>query len=146
MGEIRMTLPPVVISEGDRERLVPVAMSALRSDRPAPSASNLLGELARATILEKDAVPQNVVVMGSEVETHDDIRKTRARLRLVYPDEAALESDTVSVLTPLGVALIGLSEGASIQWCTATGDLSRITVVHVLPRRKNGHGVPSRKT
>lgn len=141
-----MTLPPVVISAGDRERLVSVAMSALKSDRAAPAASNLLSEVARASIVANEAVPQNVVVMGSEVEIHDDIRKTGARVRLVYPDEAAPGSDSVSVLTPLGVALIGLSEGASIQWCTATGDLSRITVVHVHPRRKDGHGVPSART
>src|SRR5688500_13569153 len=128
-----MTLPPIVISAGDRERLVSVAMSALTSDRAAPTASNLLSEVSRATGLAEEAVPRNVVVMGSEVEVHDDIRNTRARLRLVYPNEVALGSDAVSVLTPLGVALIGLSEGASIQWCTATGDLSRVTVLRVLP-------------
>ncbi len=129
-----MTLPPVVISAGDRERLVAVAVAALKSDRTPPAASNLLREVARASIFSEDAVPQNVVGMGSEVEVRDDLRKTRTRLRLVYPDEAAMGPDTVSVLTPLGVALIGLSEGASIQWCTATGDLSRITVEHVHPR------------
>jgi regulator of nucleoside diphosphate kinase len=139
-----MTLPPVVISAGDRERLVSVAKSALSSDRAAPTASNLLSELARATVFAQDAVPRNVVLMGSEVEVHDDIRKTRARVRLVYPDEVALASDAVSVLTPLGVALIGLSEGASIQWCTATGDLSRITIVRVLPRREQ-RLIPRRK-
>ena len=133
---MRMTLPPVVISAGDRERLVSVAKSALRSDRAAPTASNLLSEVARGTVFAKDAVPRNIVVMGSEVEVHDDVRKTRVRVRLVYPDEVALAPDAVSVLTPLGVALIGLSEGASIQWCTASGDLSRITVLRVLPRRE----------
>jgi regulator of nucleoside diphosphate kinase len=83
--------------------------------------------------------------MGSEVEVHDDIRKTKARVRLVYPDEAALAVDAVSVLTSLGVALIGLCEGSSIQWCTATGDLSRITVLRVQPRREQKRPIPSRK-
>jgi regulator of nucleoside diphosphate kinase len=106
------------------------------SDRASPAASNLLSELARATILVKDALPRGVVAMGSEVEIHDDIRKTCSQVRLAYPDEAALEPKAVSVLTPLGVALIGLSEGASIEWCTAKGDLSRITVLRVLPPRK----------
>ena len=59
-----MTLPPVVISAGDRERLVSVAKSALSSDRAAPTASNLLSEVARATVFAQDAVPRNVVVMG----------------------------------------------------------------------------------
>jgi regulator of nucleoside diphosphate kinase len=116
--------------------LVSVATSALSSDRVASTASNLLSEVSRATVLARDAVPRNVVVMGSIVEVHDDIRKTRAQVRVVYPDEVALASDAVSVLTPLGVALIGLSEGASIEWCTATGHLSRITVLRVLHRRE----------
>jgi|SRR5215204_7796879 len=140
-----MTLPPLVISARDREPLVSVAKSALSSDRAAPTASNLLSEVARATVCAEDAVPRNVVVMGSEVEVHDDVRKTHARVRLVFPDEVALAADAVSVLTPLGVALIGLSEGASIEWCTATGDLSRITVVRVLPRREQVGPIPSVK-
>ncbi len=141
-----MALPPVIILARDREHLVSVARSALGSNRAPPTASNLLSELARATVFAQDAVPPGVVVMGSEVEIHDDIRKTRARVRLVYPDEVAMTSDAISVLTPLGVALIGLSEGASIEWCTATGDLSRITVLRVLPRREQERPNSSGKT
>jgi regulator of nucleoside diphosphate kinase len=136
-----MTLPPVVISATDRERLVSLAKSTLMSDRAPPAASNLLSELARATVLAKDAVPRGVVAMGSVVEIHDDIRKTCSQVSLAYPDEASLEPKAVSVLAPLGVALIGLSEGVSIEWCTVKGDLSRITVLRVLspPRGKTAY-------
>jgi regulator of nucleoside diphosphate kinase len=130
-----MTLPPVVISAADRERLVSIAKSALMSDRPYPPASNLLSEIGRATVLPADAVPQSIIVMGSEVEIHDDVRKSCFRVRLVYPDEKASGAEAVSVLTPLGVALIGLAEGHSFHWCAATGDPSKITIVRVLLRR-----------
>lgn len=87
-----MTLPPIVISTTDREKLVSIARSAMITERAAPTASNLLSEISRATVLEKDAAPQNVVMMGSEVEVHDDIRNSCSRVRLVYPDDAALYS------------------------------------------------------
>jgi regulator of nucleoside diphosphate kinase len=139
-----MTLPPVVISAADRERLVSIATSALMSDRPNPPASNLLNEIARATVLPANAVPQSVVVMGSEVEIQDDVRKSWFRVRLVYPDETASGSETVSVLTPLGVALIGLAEGHSFHWCSATGDPSTITIVRVLRRTQDRRSRPTR--
>jgi regulator of nucleoside diphosphate kinase len=140
-----MALPSIIISARDRERLVSVAMSALGSNPAPATASNLLSEVARATIFTQDAVPPSVVAMGSEVEIHDDVRKSRARVRLVYPDEVAMTPDAISVLTPLGVALIGLSKGASMEWCTATGDLSRITVLRVLPGHEQVRPNPSGK-
>jgi regulator of nucleoside diphosphate kinase len=125
--------------------LVLLAKSTLMSDRAPSVASNLLGELARATVLSKSAVSRGVVAMGSEVEIHDDVRKTSSRVRLVYPNEAAPGPNAVSVLTGLGVALIGLSEGASIQWCATKGDLSRITVLCVLPPPRKDRSIPRRR-
>jgi regulator of nucleoside diphosphate kinase len=131
-----MTLPSIVISKEDRDRLMSVATSALTGNRTTTAASTLLSEIGRANILAGNSVPQDVVRMGSEVEIRDDIRQTCSRVRLVYPDEVATARNDVSVLTRLGIALIGLSEGASMQWCTATGDPSKITVLRVFPQRK----------
>ena len=71
--------------------------------------------------------------MHREIEIHDNIRQTKRRLKLVYPGEDAVTPDEVSVLTPLGVALIGLSAGDSIEWCTPTGDRRSVTVLRTLP-------------
>jgi regulator of nucleoside diphosphate kinase len=89
----------------------------------------LLSEVGRATIVAQDSLPPQVVAVHSEVEIHDNVTNTNRRLRLVYPENAALDSGMVSVLTPLGAALIGLSVGDQIDWCTATGDQSSVTVL-----------------
>ncbi len=67
--------------------------------------------------------------MNSEVEIHDNITNTNRQLRLVYPEDATTDPNMVSVLTRLGAALVGLSVGDSIDWCTATGDQNSITVL-----------------
>lgn len=126
-----MMLPSLAISDADRERLISVARAALRSDRPPSAASMLLSEIGRARIVAKESLPKEVVAVHSTVEIQDNINNSFKRLRLVYPEDVAGDPMEVSVLTPLGAALIGLSEGDSISWCTATGDLRSVTVLRV---------------
>ena len=122
-------LPPVTISETDRERLVSVATAALTDRRMSPTASNLLREVYRATIVPDVQLPANVVAVHSRVDVHDNLTGTNSQIILVLPDEPCTKPNAVSVLTPLGAALIGLSEGASVDWCTASGDRSSKTVL-----------------
>lgn len=123
-------LPPVTISETDRKRLVSVATAALTDRRMSPTASNLLREVYRATIVPDAQLPTNVVAVHSRVDVHDNLTGTDSQIVLVFPDEPCAKPNAVSVLTPLGAALIGLSEGASVDWCTASGDRSSKTVLH----------------
>ncbi|WP_442894482.1 GreA/GreB family elongation factor [Bradyrhizobium sp. AZCC 1588] len=127
--EPSVKLPPVTISETDQERLVAVATSALADRRVSPAASNLLREVHRATIVPDDQLPTNVVAVHSCVDVHDNLTGTNSQIVLVFPGEIHTTPDAVSVLTPLGAALIGLSEGASVDWCTASGDRSSKTVL-----------------
>jgi len=126
-----MTLPAITISEKDREQLMSVATAAISGVRPAQGASMLLSEIGRATVI--DPLPKGVVTVHSNVEFRDNVDEVVARTRLVYPDEAVAGTNSVSVLTPLGAALIGLSEGDSISWCTRTGNLRSVTVLRVSP-------------
>ena len=52
-------------------------------------------------------------------------------MTLVYPGEADIEQGKISILTPIGAALIGLSKGQSIDWATRTGEIRRLTVLEV---------------
>jgi len=128
-----MPLPTIVIGKIDRQRLVSVAKDALRSARPAPAASTLLSEIARARTVSKKFLPTNVVAMHRQVEIRDNITSRKTRLRLIYPDEAISDTEALSVVTPMGAALIGLSEGDSIDWCSAGGDRQSVTVLRVCP-------------
>ena len=128
-----MSVPTIVIEKMDRQRLLSAAKDALTSLRPAPAASALLSEIARARIVSKKFLPTNVVAMHRRVEIRDNITKSKKRLRLVYPDENATDIEAVSVVTPTGAALIGLSEGDLIDWCSASGDRHSIAIVRVWP-------------
>jgi regulator of nucleoside diphosphate kinase len=127
--DLQVKLPPITISETDRERLVAVATSALTDRCVSPAASILLREICRATIVPDDHLPTNVVAVHSHVDVHDNLTGTNRRIILIFPDDTCTKPNAVSVLTPLGAALIGLSEGASVDWCTASGDRSSITVL-----------------
>jgi regulator of nucleoside diphosphate kinase len=128
-----VTLPPVIISESDREDLYAVATSALTNSRMAPVASNVLREIYRATIVPNDQLPTNVVAVNSCVDVRDNVAGANRRIVLVLPGETSTKPNAVSVLSPLGAALIGLSEGSSVEWCTASGDRSSITVLRSAP-------------
>ena len=127
--EPQAKLPPVTLSETDQKELVVVATAALADRYVLPAASNLLREIHRAIIVPDDQLPTNVVAVHSRVDVHDNLAGTDSEIVLVFPDEAQTNPNAVSVLTPLGAALIGLSEGASIDWCTASGDRSSKTVL-----------------
>jgi regulator of nucleoside diphosphate kinase len=128
-----VTLPPVIISETDREDLYAVATSALTNSLMAPAASNVLREIYRATIVPNDQLPTNVVAVNSCVDVRDNVAGANRRIVLVLPGETSTKPNAVSVLSPLGAALIGLSEGSSVEWCTASGDRSSITVLRSAP-------------
>jgi regulator of nucleoside diphosphate kinase len=70
--------------------------------------------------------------MGCEVEFRDESNGRVRKVTLVDPSDADIEQGKVSVLTPVGTALIGLQTGASITWETRTGQLKRLTVMNVL--------------
>jgi regulator of nucleoside diphosphate kinase len=128
-----VTLPPVIISETDREDLYAVATSALTNSLMAPAASNVLREIYRATIVPNDQLPTNVVAVNSCVDVRDNVAGANRRIVLVLPGETSTKPNAVSVLSPLGAALIGLSEGSSVEWCTASGDRSSMTVLRSAP-------------
>lgn len=123
-----IALPPVMLSEADRDRLYAIAISALTDSRMASAASNVLREISRAKIVPDDQLPKNVVAVNSHVDVRDNVAGTTRRVVLVMPDETSIPN-AVSVLSPLGAALIGLSEGHSVDWCSASGELSSVTVL-----------------
>ena len=122
-------LPPIALTERDCERLVRLATAA--AEKYPATADFLAGEIERAHILSEIEVLPGLVVMGSEVEFRDDISGQIRRATLVYPDEADVASGKISVLTPIGAALIGLSVSQSIEFRTPGGERRSLTVLAV---------------
>jgi len=119
--------PEIIVADSDYERLTNLATAAL--ERVPETAEELLTELERATVVPDDALPGGVVRMGSVVEFRTD--EDQKRVTLVFPADANIAAGKVSVLTPIGAALIGLSEGESINWTARDGTSHELTILAV---------------
>jgi len=119
-------MPEIVVSQVDQQRLTVLAMDAL--NRAPDVATELIAEMERARVVEE--VPPSVVQMGSIVTYRDDENRER-RVQLVFPGQADIGAGKISILTPIGTALIGLSEGQSIAWTARDGKVRRLTVIKV---------------
>ena len=123
------TPPPIIVSSRDFNRLEQLLDSpALRRH---PAAMALTEELTRAEVVPPDKIPAGVVTMHSTVECEDEITHDRHILTLVYPNEANVSSGHVSILAPVGSALLGLTVGQHIDWPTPAGKLIQLTLLAV---------------
>lgn len=121
--------PAITLSADDYERLSALAHAARK--RMPDLAAELADEVGRAHVLAKGKHPQHVVRMNSDVEFRDDTTSKVQRVTLVYPEEADISQRKVSILTPVGTALIGLRTGDSITWETPNGEVRQLTVLSV---------------
>jgi regulator of nucleoside diphosphate kinase len=120
--------PRIVVSDVDYKRLTDLALAA--RDRFPEVADELEAEMARASISDAAAIPANVVKMGSVVE-FQSVPGPQRRVELVFPIDADIARGKVSILTPIGTALIGLSAGQSIQWTARNGSTHELTIISV---------------
>ena len=114
--------PHIIISSLDAERI----------EALAGAGAALLDELARADIRAPEQMPPDVVTMNSTVRFDIDGSGEIRCLTLAYPKDTAQVPDAISILTPIGAALLGMSVGASISWPRPDGQLSRVRVLEVL--------------
>jgi regulator of nucleoside diphosphate kinase len=121
--------PRVTLTAEDYERLSALAHAA--RNRMPDLAADLAEEIGRAHVLAKGRHPEHIVRMNSEVEFRDDATGKTQKVTLVYPAEADISQRKVSVLTPVGTALIGLREEDAITWETPSGQVRQLTVLAV---------------
>jgi len=88
-------------------------------------------EIERAEIVEPAAVPRTLVTMNSVVRFVDAESGVESEIKLVFPGHADAESGRISVLAPVGSALLGLSEGDEIDWPLPQGRKRRLRVLRV---------------
>ncbi len=99
-------MPAILVGADDQQRLTMLALDALQ--RVPDVATELLAEMERAEVV--NAVPASVVQMGSRVTFVADDGRERSVV-LVYPGQADIGVGRISILTPIGTALIGLIGG-----------------------------------
>lgn len=96
----------------------------------------LADELDRAIVVQTELVPKDVVTMHSRCTYIDESLGVQREIELVYPDEADPGTGKVSVLTPVGCALIGLKTGQEIDWDFPDGSVRCLRVMDVIQARR----------
>lgn len=137
----RHVRPRITLTATDHERLSKL-VRAVAATSPEV-AEFLTEELDRAHILAEGAPAKQTICMGTTAVFREEETGKIQSLTLVYPDQADIARGRISVLTPIGTALIGLSVGQSITWATRTGEVRRLTVLGVqIPQTTGATGLP----
>lgn len=122
--------PKIIVSETDAGRL-----ERLLESLPAnafPGKTELERELDRADIVDSKAMPSTVVTMNSKVKFRVSASNDEFCLTLVYPKDVDASGGTISVLAPVGSALLGLSQGDVIEWPRPGGGMLNVRIEEVV--------------
>ena len=125
-----MKKPNIIINELDAERLDMLLEQPAYADSPVAEALN--EELDRAEILPPAEMPATVVTMNSRIR-FEDLSSGKESIRtLVYPASLNDSAEQLSVMAPLGAALLGLSVGDEISWELPNGEATRVKVSEII--------------
>ncbi|HPT32130.1 MAG TPA: nucleoside diphosphate kinase regulator [Prolixibacteraceae bacterium] len=94
-------------------------------------AEKLMNELNSASIVDPDAVPSNVVTMNSIVKLSFLNSNKQVQFQIVYPDQANLRENKISIFSPIATALIGYKVRDEIEWIVPAG-LTRIRIDEII--------------
>jgi len=119
--DIIMELEKLILSDQDYARLSLLANNELLGE-----------ELSRAVVVPEDQVPADVVRMNSRVLYLDESNGLSREVELSFPEGADLTYGKISVLSPVGSALLGLKVGQTIEWQFPNGQSRRLRVVSVI--------------
>lgn len=123
-----LSRPKIVVSTLDAERI-----EQLLDGLPYNVAikDELEAELLRADVVEPTEIPANVVTMNSTVRFKVASSPEEFELTLVYPKDLDASGKKISILAPIGSALLGLTQGDQIQWPTPDGGVQQVTIQEI---------------
>jgi regulator of nucleoside diphosphate kinase len=128
-----LTHESIVLTANDYSRLKQLFADLSRQADGMQAGIETLEEiLDLARVVQPENVPTNVVTMNSRVLFEDVHTGDKGTVTLVYPTEADVASRRISVLSPVGAALIGEAEGAEVELPLPHGQSRRIRIVQVL--------------
>lgn len=122
--------PTIYLTQLDLDRLYDL-LEAYAAGAQGGRFEKLENELARATVITGGQIPRDVVTMNSRVIFEDETSGERQEITLVYPSKADISMGRISILVPVGTALLGLRVGQSIEWELPNGQRRRYRVIAV---------------
>lgn len=112
----------IVITEADFDRLNALLSSEFaKAISPVEYLDDLRAELANARIVRRDKAPRYVVTMNSTATLRDLDTGEKETYTLVYPDQADIANNRLSVLAPVGTAILGQRVGDELTWRVPSG-------------------------
>jgi regulator of nucleoside diphosphate kinase len=127
-------LPHIYLTQDDMDRLL-----TLVDAYPGQRFEKLEAELLRATVVPREEIPGDVVTMNSRVIFENEATGERREVTLVYPGSADIDAGRISILVPVGAALLGLRVGQSIDWELPSGEKQRYRIA-ALPYQPEAAG------
>jgi len=127
-----MNHTPIYISRYDYTKLRLLLSTALYSRAGNLALRDLRAELDRAAVIDPAAFPSDVVTMDSTVEFEDLHTGETEEYTITFPERADVDSGRMSILAPIGTALIGCRVGSTIDWATP-GGIRQLKVRRVIP-------------
>ena len=115
-----MNTPAIHISTSDHAKLRLLVNAALRTSSN-PAIEKLRQELDRAVVLDPAALPKDIVTLNSHVEFEDVATGEVEAYTLTMPERADVEQKRLSILAPIGTALIGFRQAVEVNWTTPGG-------------------------
>ncbi len=131
IAEKATTARQIIVTTADFDRLQELVDSPKYRATHATLLAALKEELERCKVVEVGGVPKGVITMHSRVRVRDKEEDEPQTFTLVYPREADIMEDKLSVLTPLGTALLGMKAGQVVKF-DAPGGARKLKVERVL--------------
>ncbi len=120
----------IYITETDKKKLYKLINDAIQDNiKNEELMSDLITELDRADVVSKENLPHDIITMNSKVLLLLD--GAEEEISLVYPHESDVSENRISVLSPIGTAVLGYREGDTIEWKVPSG-VTKIEVKKVL--------------
>lgn len=128
--------PAITVTRQDFERLSELTdLVQPHHENGIMAVAFLARELERAALVDQPS--PKLVTMGSRLIYRNEATQEGRIVQLVYPGEQNIDEGRISILTPVGAALLGLSEGQSIEWSMPDGEQRRLTVLCILADNAN---------
>ena len=122
--------PEIILSSLDADRLYALLESLPKNS--LPGIEELEQELNRAEIVEPKKMPQDIVTMNSIVRFFVESTKQEFELTLVYPKDMDSIGKNISILAPVGSAMLGLAIGDEIEWPKPGGGTLKVRITEIL--------------
>lgn len=122
----------ITLTKNDYTRIYKAITDAKNSKTiNSNEAEKLLSELSKAEIVPSEKIDKDVVTMNSEVKLFFENTQKEQSFKIVYPQDANLKENKISIFSPIATALIGYRIGDEIEWIVPSG-MTKIKIVELL--------------